>query len=207
MVAMRYRRAIEKLQALAEACEAVKSWPPEDPFLLEAWVFGDVLRGADPLECVEVVVVVNLPPEEVVWGSNPHGTVWLADQLRLSKGGFCYWWRSHLDPVWNHYAREPVRFWSHDGPDEGVLRALAERQFGDLPRQAPSPQARREQLAAELEAALRHLRTVHASYWDRDWRREHRGLDRYPEHELWEAVDGYLDLRDAAESHPGATAD
>src|SRR5260221_5287503 len=207
MVAMRYRRAIEKLQALAEACEAVKSWPPEDPFLLEAWVFGDVLRGADALECVEVVVVVNLPLEEVVWASNPHGTFWLADQLRLSKGGFCYWWRSHLDPVWNHYVREPVRFWSHDGPDEGVLRALAERQFGDLPRQAPSPQARREQRAAELEAALRHLRTVHASYWDRDWRREHRGLDRYPQHDLWEAVDGYLDLRDAAESHPGATAD
>ena len=68
MVAMRYRRAVEKLQTLAEACEAVKGWPPEDPFLLEAWAFGDVLRGADPLECVEVVIVVNLPPQEVVWG-------------------------------------------------------------------------------------------------------------------------------------------
>ena len=68
MVAMRYRRAVEKLQTLAEACEAVKGWPPEDPFLLEAWAFGDVLRGADPLECVEAVIVVNLPPQEVVWG-------------------------------------------------------------------------------------------------------------------------------------------
>src|SRR5258708_35809112 len=62
MVAMRYRRAVEKLQALAEECESVKGWPPEDPFLLEAWVFGAVLRGADPLDCVEVVVLVNLPP-------------------------------------------------------------------------------------------------------------------------------------------------
>jgi len=83
-----------------------------------------------------------------------------------------------------------------------VLRALAERRFGDLPRQAPSPSARQEQLAAELAAALSHLRAVHASYWDRDWRREHRGLGRYPEQELWEAVDGYLELRDAAESRP-----
>jgi hypothetical protein len=63
-------------------------------------------------------------------GSSPHGTVWLADHLRLSKGGFCYWWRSHLDPVWNHYVRDPVRFWSHDGPDQEVLRALEERRRG-----------------------------------------------------------------------------
>ena len=63
-----------------------QGWPPEDPFLLEAWAFGDVLRGADPLECVEVVIVVNLPPQEVVWGSSPQGTIWLADRLRLSKG-------------------------------------------------------------------------------------------------------------------------
>jgi hypothetical protein len=201
---MRYRRAVEKLRILAEACESVKSWPPEDPFLLEAYAFGDVLRGADPLDCVEVVLVLNLPPQDVVWGSTPHGTVWLADRLRLSKGGFCYWWRSHLDPVWNHHVQDPVRFWSHDGPDEEVLQALAERRFGDLPRQAPSPRARREQVTDELGVALSHLRAVHASYWDDDWRREHRGLGRYPEHELWEAVDGYLELRDAARSLSGS---
>lgn len=79
---MRYRRAVEKLRTLAEACEAVKNWPPGDPFLLEAYVFGD----------------------------------------------------------------------------------------------------------------------VHVSYWDHDSRREHRGSGRYPEHHLWEAVQGYLDLYDAAES-------
>src|SRR5260370_3018686 len=182
MVSMRYRRAVEKLQALAEECESVKGWPPEDPFLLEAWVFGDVLRGADPLDCVEVVVVVNLPPEEVVWGSNPHGTLWLDDRLRLSKGGFCYWWRSHLDPVWNHHVQEPVRFWSHDGPDDAVLRALAERRFADLPRQAPSPDARREQLAADPGAALSHLPARPASYSDRHSRPAHPPLRPYPDH-------------------------
>jgi hypothetical protein len=201
---VRYRRAVEKLRILADACESIKGWPPEDPFLLEAYAFGDVLRGADPLECVEVVLVLNLPPQDVVWGSSPHGTVWLADRLRLSKGGFCYWWRSHLDPVWNHHVQDPVRFWSHDAPDEEVLQALAERRFGDLPRQAPSPRARREQVTGEQDAALSHLRAVHASYWDDDWRREHRGLGRYPEHELWEAVDGYLELRDAARSLTGS---
>ena len=197
---MRYLRAVEKLRILAEACDSVKGWPPEDPFLLEAYVFGDVLQGADPLECVEVVLVLNLPPQDVPWESSPQGTMWLADRLRLDKGGFAYWWRSHLDPVSNHYIRDPVRFWSHEGPDESVLQALTERRFGDLLRLTPSPDARREQRAAELEAALSHLRTVRDSYWDRDWRREHRGSGRYPEHHLWEAVHGYLELYDAAES-------
>jgi hypothetical protein len=138
---MRYRRAVEKLRILAEACDSVKNWPPEDPFLLEAYVFGDVLEGADPLECVEVALVLNLPAEEVPWESSPHGTAWLADRLRLDKGGFAYWWRSHLSPVPNHRIRAPVRFWSQEGPDEAVLQALVERRFDDLPRLAPSPQA------------------------------------------------------------------
>ena len=32
------------------------------------------------------------------------------------------------------------------------------------------------------------------------WRREHRGYGRYPENELWDAVEGYLDLLDASQS-------
>jgi hypothetical protein len=103
------------------------------------------------------------------------------------------------DPVANHYIHEPVRFWSLDGPDEGVLQALAERRLDDLPRVTSSPGVRREQAAGELEAALSRLRSVHASYWDYDWRRENRGGGRYPEHELWEAVQGYLDLLDASQ--------
>jgi len=188
---------VEKLRELARACDRVKGWPPEDPFLVSAYVFGDVLEGADPLDNVQVAVAVNLPPEEVPWGSSPHGTGWLADQLRLSKGGFEYWWRSHLDPACNHYIRGPVRFWSHDGPDEAVLSALAERRFADLPRLEPSPARAREQLAGDLDAALRHLREVRDSYWEHDWPNEHRGPGRHPEHELWEAVEGYLDILDA----------
>jgi hypothetical protein len=200
LMVVRYRRAVEKLRLLAGACDAVKNWPPEDPFLREAYVFGDVLEGTDPLECVEVALVLNLPPEEVTWESSPHGTLWLEDRLRLDKGGFAYWWRSHLSPVSNHQIRGPVRFWSLEGPDEAVLQALAERRFDGLPRRVPSSQAQREQLLEELAMALRRLRAVHASYWDSGWRREHRGSGRYPEHELWEAIQGYLDLYDAAVS-------
>jgi hypothetical protein len=77
------------------------------------------------------------------------------------------------------------------------ITRLAERRLDGLPRVTSAPEAQREQLAGELEVALSRLRSVHTSYWDYDWRRANRGGGRYPEHELWEAVQGYLDLLDA----------
>jgi hypothetical protein len=197
---MRYRRAVEKIRILAEACRDFKRFPSEEPFLLEAYVFGDVLRGVDPLDFVEVALVLNLPPQEVIWETTPRGTEWLADYLRLSKGGFAYFWRSHLDPVSNHHIRGPVRFWSLAGPDEDVLLALSERRLDALPQVTSPPGAEGAQRAGELQAALDHLRGVRDSYWDYGWRRENRGGGRYPENKLWEAVQGYLDLLDASES-------
>src|SRR5687767_14151560 len=99
---MRYRRAVERLRILAEACDQTKRIPTEEPFLREAYVFGDLLAGSDPLGHLAAVFVLNLPPEEVAWGSHPPGTAWLVDFLRLDKGGIAYWWRSFQDPVSNH---------------------------------------------------------------------------------------------------------
>jgi len=197
---MRYRCGVEKLRILAEACQHTTRWPPppDEPFLREAYVFGEVLDGADPIDHLEVALVLNLPSEEVPWESHPHGTDWLVRELRLDKGGYAYWWRSREDPVWNHHIRGPVRFWSLDGPDDDVLRALSERRFADLPRVTAAPAEIHQRAVTELDAALARLRDVHRNYWERDWRREHRGNYRYPENELWEAVDGYLDLLDAA---------
>ena len=105
-------------------------WVDAEPFLRAVYAFGDVLDGTDPLDAVQVAVAINLPPEEVPWESTPEGTDWLADELRLSKGGFLYFWRSYLDPAWNHYIRGPVRIWSIDGgPDE---QALAAFEAGDV---------------------------------------------------------------------------
>lgn len=194
---LRYRRAVEKLGILAEACQQTL-WQPESPFLLEAYVFGQLLEGADPVERLEVVLVLDLPAEEVRWGAHPPGADWLVRDLRLDKGGYAYVWRSRHDPVWNHHIRGPVRFWSVDGADEEVLNALSERRFGDLPRVTAEPAEVRARTLAELDAALARLRDVHRNYWERGWRREHQGAYRYPENELWDAVDGYLDLLDGA---------
>ncbi|GAA3619670.1 hypothetical protein GCM10022419_126670 [Nonomuraea rosea] len=194
---MQYRRAVRRLRVLAEECEQTRRVRVDEPFLRAAYVYGDLLAGADPVDQIEVVFVLNLPPEQVTWGTNPPGTAWLVDFLRLDKGGIAYRWRSFLDPVPNQLIRDPVRFWSLDGIDENVLGALAERRFDLLKHAASDAAETPAQVAGELQAALGHLRAVHRSYWDRKWRREHRGLGRYPEHHLWEAVQGYLDLLDA----------
>lgn len=200
---MRYRRAIEKLRLLAAACQSTTRLPVDEPFLHEAYVFGDVLDGADPVESVHVALALNLSPDEVPWCAQPPGTAWLVDSLRLDKGGFAYWWRSRHEPVWNHVIRDPVRFWSLDGPDEAVLEALYDRRFADLSRATASPADLRQRIEVELDRALVQLHTVNQKYWDRDWRGEHRGGGRYPENHLWEAVDGYLDLLGAVNGVSG----
>ena len=196
---MRYRRAVEKLRILAEECDSQRAWPGQDPLLREAHVFGDLLEGSDELERIDLALVLGLPPERVSWASMPRGAMWLEESLGLNRGGFAYYWRSYLDPVDNHRIVRPVRFWSREsGPDEIVLQALAERRFDDLSRVETSPDARRNQLAGELVTALDRLRSIRDSYWDHQWRREHRGAGRYPENELWDAIHGYLGLSDAA---------
>ena len=62
-------------------------WFDTEPFLKAVYAFGEVLDGADPLDAVQVAVAINLSPEEVPWESSPEGTDWLANELRLSKGG------------------------------------------------------------------------------------------------------------------------
>lgn len=37
-------------------------------------------------------------------------------------------------------------------------------------------------------------------FWDADWRREHKGGGRYPEHTLWELAWGVRDLEGASAS-------
>lgn len=200
---MRYGRAVEKLRLLADACRSTTWMPLDEPFLWEAYVFGDVLDGADPIDSLQVAFTINLVPEEVPWCSRPSGTAWLVDRLRLDKGGFRYWWRSRHEPVWNHHIREPVRFWSFEGTDEAALDALRERRFTDLPRLVAGHAELRRCAEVELDRALGQLRAVREKYWDRDWRTEHRGGGRYPEDHLWEVTDGYLDLLDAVRKLAG----
>ena len=49
----------------------------------------------------------------------------------------------------------------------------------------------------ELPVSRGHLRTVVERYWDRDWRREHKGYDESPEDHLWRAAAAVSEMQDA----------
>jgi hypothetical protein len=85
--------------------------------------------------------------------------------------------------MWRRWTR------SHAGEADGLR----------VPESAPAD------LWEQLAASRAHLPAVEASYWERDWRSANRGLGVHPEHHLWDAVHGYLDLVNATSAaRPGS---
>ncbi|HZD74057.1 MAG TPA: hypothetical protein VE776_09275 [Actinomycetota bacterium] len=195
---MRYATAVRRLRTIAEECDRhAKFW--DDPLVVAAYVYGSLLEGPEEVERVQVALVVDMPPDQVTWWAEPPSAAAFAEIIGLGKAPVQWWWRPVLWPVWNHEISGPVRFWSLDGPDEGALEAIAQHRLGELHRLVPTAEEELEQLEEELLASLTHLRKVTESYWDIEWRRDHRGLGVYPEHHLWRASKGYLDLLAAVE--------
>jgi hypothetical protein len=195
---MRRDTAVRRLTTIAEECQRIRGlWedPDEQPFVTAAYAFGELIDGAAEVECVQVGFVLNLPAEELAWGAEPNGCGWLVDVLRLDKTPVDRYWRPAGSPVANHLITRPLRIWSaDDGVDQQALQALSSGSCESLRLPALPPRAADEQLATDLATSLAHLRAVEASYWEQDWRRQHRGGGVYPESYLWDAVHGYLDL-------------
>jgi hypothetical protein len=170
-------------------------WPLE-----ELWVAGDLLTLTDTLEGGSVVLVLDEPADELPWlALNPAGE-WIGDRLRLGKRpiGWCY--RPLAWPAWNHEHRRVVRFWTAtEGTDTAVIEALGSRRLDRLDIVEPSIEQLIAQVHEELPESRRHLRAVLDDYWDRDWRREHKGYDTSPEDHLWRAATAVEDMRSTLE--------
>lgn len=205
---MRHGTAVRRLRTIAERCHRVAGpWDDEDePIPLAAYAFGAVLDGNTDIPVVQVALVLNLPADELTWCARPQSCSGLAHLLELEKAPVDWYWRPAVWPVSNHVIRRPLRIWSTDGVEGAALDALAGGVAEPLRLPAPQPEHGQEQLAVELAACLAHLRRVEDAYWQREWRQDNRGSGIYPEHHLWDAVHGYLDLH-AAVSAPAQPAD
>lgn len=175
--------------------ETAIGWPLE-----ELWVTGELLGLADTLEAGSVVLVLDVPAEEMPWlAQHPTGE-WVGEQLRLGKRPMRWWYRPLVRPVWNHELRRLVRFWSASaGVDEAVLEGLRSRRLDGLAVLEPSAEQLQVQLREELAVAQRHLRVVLDNYWDNGWRRRHKGADESPEDHLWRAATAVSEMLDAAD--------
>lgn len=174
----------------------VGTWPLE-----ELWISGDLLTDAESVEASSVVLALDVPADELPWLAIHPAGEWVGDQLHLQKRPFRWCYRPLLWPVWNHEHRRLVRFWSATGgPDGDVIATLRERAVHRLAVVEPSPPVLAAQLQEELVVSRRHLRRVLDSYWDHDWRREHKGFDASPEDHLWRAAQAVTELQDAVAS-------
>jgi hypothetical protein len=168
-------------------------WPVE-----ELWVSGDLLGLADTVEVGSVVLALDVPPDEAPWlAINPAGE-WAGELLRLGKRPLLWSYRPLAWPVWNYRHRRLARYWSAgEGLDDTVIDALRTRRLDRLDVVEPTAAELARQLQAELPVSRTHLRSTLERYWDRDWRREHKGYDESPEDHLWRAAAAVSEMQDA----------
>ncbi len=195
-------RNLSKVTATVQDWVTIPAWLP----ITELWAYGELLEASvDSVEVARVALMVDPPAEEVTWLALPPSLAGFASATRLERLPVTTTWRPAVWPVWNHAIRRPVRSWSLSGPDEAALGALAAGTGIDEHRLAdPDPEIYREQLLTELAASLTHLQRVTDSYWEPDWRADHKGCGRYPEDHLWRAAQGYLELRNAIAAEHGS---
>ncbi|WP_285743704.1 hypothetical protein [Lentzea sp. NBRC 105346] len=192
---MKWTRAVHHLSELAEKCAELATGPSYSLSVRQLWAFGNILGPADDLEWVNVVLVVDLPVEDVPWLSQPHGAEHWANAARLPKNPIVGLWRSAHAPVWNHHIVRPALVWDvESGVDEAVLTAVREGRGEDVRTSAPPADELRARLEDELALCLASLRRQTKEYDDRRWA---PGKLTPVSDALWRASDGYLDVLDA----------
>lgn len=121
--------------------------------------------------------------------------------LRLGKRPLVWGYRPHEWPVWTYQNRRLARFWSADsGLDESAIEALRSRRLDRLAVVEPSDAELTKQLRAEVAVSREHLRSVLDGYWDRDWRRRHKGYDQSPEDHLRRAATAVTEMLDVIDN-------
>lgn len=208
---MRRSTAVRRLRTLAERAQSTcRLWDPTEG-LVAVYAYGAVLDPTTDdgsVDVVQVALVVSEPAEAVTWGSRPPAYAGLGYVLELESAPVDWCFRSAAAPLGNHRIDRPLRIWSRStGVEEAALAALADGTFDALREPRPRPPVLRRHLAEELAAAEARLREVRDTYWQRGWRHDHHGAGTYPEHHLWDAVEGYLDLLDAVADRAPASRD
>ncbi len=172
-------------------------WPLE-----ELWAAGEFLDASDSMEHGTVILLLDVPREDLPLKAIHPAGEWIGDLLRLCKRPMFWSYRSMADPPWSGEHSRVVRFWSAaEGLDSAVIDSLQAGQPKDVDVIAPSDDELAAQLRHELVRSRAHLRSVVDGYWDRDWRHEHRN----PEDHLWRAASALSEIQDALDQR-GASA-
>lgn len=178
---------------LLRACERDQMIHRDSLLVVELWASGSILNPGDLPGGVEVVLVVALPPEQLPWGVTPPVLRAFIKGHRLDTKAIVVHARPAGRPVCTRGLPRAARVWTTDGADHGQLDALIDPKSHGLQVSSFNGVNASDR---EREAAVsrQFLVDAVANYWDREWRREHRGNGQTPEQLLWQALRGHLEL-------------
>jgi hypothetical protein len=111
---MKRSSSVRHLTELAEvASEGLRcrdgptGWP-----LVSIWVTGELLSSADTVEDAAVVLLLDLPADELPWIAVHPTAERVSERLRLGKRPVLWGYRPQTWPAWNVTHRRVVRFWA-----------------------------------------------------------------------------------------------
>lgn len=186
------RHLVEMAEVASEMLETNRL--PSDWPLVEMWVTGEPLDGGAEIEYGSVIISLDIAPEELPWMAQHPLAEWVGDRLRLGKRPTFWCYRPAVWPAWNARDRRVLRFWSAaEGLDEQVTERM--RAGSGVEVELPTDDQVREQLTQERVVSYAHFRATTENFWDREWRREHRG--QKAEDTLWRAATGLIEIDDA----------
>ena len=191
---MKWSRAVHHLEELALACADMAGRPVTifPLHVTQLWAYGDVLARRDDLDCLHVVLAVDLPVEDVAWLCPPVGAEHWSHATRLSQNPVLPVWRSTRAPLWNHRIRGPLLIWDESvGIETDALSALRDGAAEALRQPEPTEDQMRSRLEAELAVSLRALERAAAAF---EQRRFSPGKIGPVADALWRTTQGYLDV-------------
>jgi hypothetical protein len=201
-VTVRYATAIDHLRLVADACAEEAQRPAaggmSHPYVRAAYAFGEILDVPDEPDGTEVALVVDTGVDELPWGVEPPRLHAFVRAYRIDRYPIRWFPRPRDLPVADHRIVRPVRLWDLEhGIHEVAFEALRSGRPEDVRLPAPPAAELRTALERHLAVTRDALGEVVDRYWDHDWRREHSGGGRYPEHTLWDLAWGVRDLERA----------
>lgn len=191
---MKWSRAVHHLEVLASECARMAELPTTifPMQVTSLWAYSAVLTSRDDLDCLRVVLSVDLPVEAVAWFCPPLGAEHWSHAARLTNNPVVAMWRSTRAPLWNHDIRGPLLIWDEtSGVAVDALSALRDGTAEGLRLPEPTAEELRSRLQAELAVSLRNLESTTAAYEER---RFDRGKLEPVADALWQASAGYLDV-------------
>ena len=187
------RHLVEMAEVATESANLGGSsvdWP-----LAEMWVAGHLLERTEEIDHGTVVLMIDLPPDELPWLAVHPTAEWVGEQLRLGKRPMLWSYRPAAWPAWTYRNLRVARFWSaSNGLESGVIDQLRSGAAADVIE--PDEDELTEQAGVELQVSKAHLRSILDPYWDHDWRRSNRHRTS-PEDQLWRAASAVTELEDA----------